>query len=56
MITQDSRQILILATQHEVRKIKDDYRAGRATIEELRAVSKAMEAIQQQVVIEASKN
>jgi copper chaperone CopZ len=55
MITEDSRKIIIMTCQHELKHVKARYKLGLETVETLRAVSKALEHVQVQVQIEANK-
>jgi len=45
-----------MAAQHEVKEAKERYRAGKISLEAVKAVHKAMEGMQVQIDIEYKKN
>ena len=55
-MTPSSRKILLMAAQHEVKEAKERYRAGKISLEAVKAVHKAMEGMQVQIDIEYKKN
>lgn len=51
----DTYKVLLMSCQHELTKAKTQFKAGIIDIESLRAVNKALESIQHQIMIERDK-
>jgi len=54
-MTEAQRKSLIMAAQHQVKQVKQDYKQGNASLETLKAVNKAMEHMMMQIQIEYNK-